>query len=326
MKISKIIRFFKKNFKSPWGIVIVFERIHLLDGLADKAFIKLKWRAKMDYPLNLDKPQTFNEKLQWMKLNYHKPIFTTLADKYAVKQYISDKIGPEYVIPLLGVWDKPEDIDFNRLPNQFVLKCNHTSGIGLVICKDKSQLNIQSVIRELKRGLNDDYFKGNREWPYKDIDRKIIAEEYKEDESGYELKDYKLYCFNGEPYFCQVDFGKGEGETRQDFTRNIYDMNWNLMDIQYNHPNNSNRVISKPQQFEKMKELARILSKDEPFIRCDFYNIGEQILFSELTFYPIAGFGWFKPAEWDLTLGNMIELPRAINHEVLEDMGGVNLR
>ena len=263
----------------------------------------------MDYPLNLDKPQTFNEKLQWMKLNYRKPIFTTLADKYAVKQYISDKIGAQYVIPLLGVWDKPEEIDFDRLPNQFVLKCNHTSGVGLIICKDKSKLNKGEAIKELNRGLNDDYYKGNREWPYKEIDRKIIAEEYKEDESGYELKDYKLYCFDGEPKFCQVDFGKNKGATRTDFTRNLYDMNWNLLDVQYSHPNDPSTIIPKPSQFEKMKELARILTKGEPFIRADFYNIGDQILFSELTFYPIAGFGWFKPKEWDKELGDLVHLP-----------------
>ena len=309
MRVKKGLLMMWDSIIHPSHFFLILDRFHVFDNMSDEKYIKLKWKVKKGYDLNLLNPVTFNEKLQWMKLNYHKPIFTTLADKYAVKQYVKDVIGPEYVIPLLGVWDNPEDIDFDKLPDQFVLKCNHTSGIGLIICKDKSKLNRESAIKELKRGLKDDYFKGNREWPYRDICRKIIAEEYKEDESGFELKDYKLYCFNGEPLFCQVDFGKGEGETRQDFTRNIYDMDWNFMNIQFNHPNDPNRVIQKPSQFEKMKELSRVLSKGEPFLRCDFYNIGDQILFSELTFYPIAGFGWFNPVEWDKKLGDLISLP-----------------
>ncbi len=304
--------FFEKvkiGIRCPEKLIFQFDQWHWLERLSDESYIKLKWKATKGYPLNLKAPKTFNEKLQWLKLYYHKPEFTKMVDKYAVKQYITDKIGAEYVIPLLGVWDRPEDIDFDKLPQQFVLKCNHTSGIGLIICKDKSKLNISATIKELKRGLQDDFYKRGREWPYKNVPRKIIAEEYKEDESGVELKDYKLYCFNGEPFFCQVDFGKGKGKTRSDFTRNIYDANWNFLDIQYSHPNDSSVIIPKPSRYEKMKELARILSKGEPFMRVDFYNIGDQILFSEITFYPIAAFGWFKPLEWDLKLGNLIQLP-----------------
>ena len=277
--------------------------------LPTKLFLSIRYRSRNGYWMDWKNPQTFNEKLQWLKLYYHKPEFTVLADKYAVKQYIANKLGAEYVIPLLGVWDRPEEIDFDSLPNQFVLKCNHTSGIGLIICKDKSKLDVKDAIKELNRGLKDNYYKSAREWPYKDIPRKIIAEEYKEDESCVELKDYKLYCFNGEPKFIQVDFGKTKGKTRRDFTRNIYDMNWQLMDVQFSHPNDPSTIIPKPSQFEKMKDLARVLSKGEPFLRTDFYNIGDQIYFSEITFYPIAGFGWFKPKEWDKKFGEMIELP-----------------
>lgn len=309
MNFSKINKFVKKCINNPWCLFYLFESIHWTDHLPDVWLVKLKWRARMGSPLNVKKPTTFNEKLQWLKLYYHKPEFTVMVDKYAAKKYVAERIGEEHIIPLLGVWDKPEDIDFEKLPNQFVLKCNHTSGIGLIICKDKSQLDIEAAINELNRGLKDDYYKINREWPYKDVPRKILAEEYKEDESGFELKDYKLYCFNGEPKYCQVDFGKSEGVTRQDFTRNFYDVNWNLIDVQYNHPNDPNRVIPKPSKFDEMKELARKLSKGEPFMRVDFYNVGEQILFSEITFYPIAAFGWFKPAEWDRKLGDMITLP-----------------
>ena len=305
--------FFQKAWayiKSPKTIFYLFERIGLLDYVSDKSLIKMRWYLAFGKSLNLKKPKTFNEKLQWLKLYYHKPEFTTMVDKYEVKQYIKDKIGEQYVIPLLGVWDSPDEIDFDKLPNQFVLKCNHTSGVGLVICKDKTKLNVDDAKKELLRGLNDDYFKNSREWPYKNVKRKILAEEYKEDESGYELKDYKLYCFDGKPFICQVDFGKGQGATRQDFSRNIYDMEWNFLDVQYNHPNDPNKIIAKPSKFEEMKKLAQILSEGEPFVRVDFYNIGESILFSEITFYPIAGFGWFKPVDWDLKLGELIKLPQ----------------
>ena len=307
--MKMIVEEFIKLIKRPRKLFFLFNKLHIFDCLSDTNYIKWEWKAIKGYSIDLSNPRTFNEKLQWMKLYYHKPEFTTMVDKYAVKQYIAEKLGAEYVIPLLGVWDRPEDIDFDKLPNQFVLKCNHTSLIGLIICKDKSKLDINATIRELKRGLNNNYFKSCREWPYKDVKRKIIAEEYKEDESGTELKDYKLYCFNGEPKFCQVDFGKGNGKKRTDFTRNIYDMDWNFLDIQYNHPNDPTMLIQKPLQFEKMKELARILAKGEPFMRTDFYSIGNQILFSEITFYPIAGFGWVEPHELDQSWGDLITLP-----------------
>jgi len=305
----------KKKVKKVWGhpligFVHALNALHIGQMLSDECYTKLLWRAQKGYSLDLDNPKTFNEKLQWLKLFYHKPEYTTMVDKYLAKKYVADRIGEEHVIPLLGVWDRAEDIDFSKLPNQFVLKCNHTSGLGLIICKDKSKLDIDAARQELNRGLKDNYFKRNREWPYKNVKRVILAEEYKEDESGYELKDYKLYCFGGEPKFCQVDFGKSKGVDRTDFYRNIYDIDWKFMDIQYSHPNDANTAIPKPQNWEKMKDFARILSENEPFARIDFYNIGEQVLFSEITFYPIGATGWFKPNDWDKTFGDLIKLPQ----------------
>lgn len=301
----------RKTFEHPLKLVVHgVNYLHLGQFLSDKTYTKLVWRAHKGYPLNLDNPHTFNEKLQWLKLYYHKPEYITMVDKYKAKKYVAERIGSEHVIPLLGVWKKAEDIDFDKLPRQFVLKCNHTSGIGLIICKDKSTLDKSKTIQELNRGLHDNYFLRNREWPYKDVERVIIAEEYKEDESGYELKDYKMYCFGGEPKFCQVDFGKSKGDDRTDFYRNIYDMNWQLMDIQYSHPNAPDTSIPKPSQWEQMKEFARKLSNGEPFARIDFYNIGDLVLFSEITFYPIGATGWFKPNEWDTTFGKLIKLPK----------------
>ena len=276
----------------------------------DELYLKILFKLETGKSLNLENPKTLNEKLQWLKLHYRKPEFVIMADKYAAKRYIASKIGEKHVIPLLGVWDRPEEIDFEKLPERFVLKCNHTSGIGLIICKDKSRLNRSTVINELNRGLKDNYYLRAREWPYKDIPRKIIAEEYKTDESGVELKDYKMYCFNGEPLFCQVDFGKAKGKMRSDFTRNLYDMEWHLLNMQFSHPNDISVEIPKPSLFEKMKEFARILSAGEPFLRVDFYYTGEEIFFSEITFYPIAGFGWFKPDVWNEELGKKLVLPQ----------------
>lgn len=300
-----------KTIEHPLKLIVhAVNFLHLGQYLSDKAYTQLVWRAHKGYPLNLDNPQTFNEKLQWLKLNYHKPEYITMVDKYKAKKYVADRIGTEHVIPLLGFWQRPEDIDFDKLPHQFVLKCNHTSGIGLIICKDKAKLDKGKAIQELNRGFHDNYFLRNREWPYKDVERVIIAEEYKEDESGYELKDYKLYCFGGEPHFCQVDFGKSKSKDRTDFYRNIYDTDWHLMDIQYSHPNDPNTAIPQPSQWEQMKDLAKVLSNGEPFARIDFYNIGDLVLFSEITFYPIGATGWFKPNEWDRTFGELIKLPQ----------------
>lgn len=291
-------------------VVHALNFLHLGQFISDEQYTKLLWRAHKGYSLNLDNPQTFNEKLQWLKLNHHKPEYTTMVDKYQAKKYVADRIGAEHIIPLLGVWERAEDIDFDSLPPQFVLKCNHTSGLGLIICKDKERLDRDKAIKELNRGLRDNYFLRNREWPYKNVKRVIIAEEYKEDESGYELKDYKLYCFGGEPRFCQVDFGKSNGTDRTDFYRNLYDTDWQLMPIEYSHPNDPQTIIAKPSQWEQMKQYARILSKGEPFARIDFYNIGDLVLFSEITLYPIGATGWFKPNDWDKTFGELIELPK----------------
>lgn len=270
----------------------------------DELYLKLLFRLRMGYKLNLDNPQTFCEKLQWLKLHNRKPEYTQMVDKYDAKRYVADIIGEEYIIPTIGVWDRVDDIDFDKLPNQFVLKCTHDSG-GIVICKDKSQLDIAATKKLLRRGLKKNYYWQNREWPYKNITPRIICEQYMVDESGYELKDYKWFCFDGvaKALFIATDRGvKGE-ETKFDF----YDTEFNHLPFTNGHPNAS-KEIKKPAGFEQMKQLASQLSKGQPHLRVDFYDINGKIYFGELTFYHWSGTMPFDPMEWDYTFGSWINL------------------
>jgi len=273
--------------------------------LSDKQYIRLKWAYAMKgAPLNLYNPQTYSEKLQWLKLYYHNPQQTLLVDKFKVKEYVSTKIGAQYVIPLLGVWNSVEEIDWESLPSQFVMKCSHDCG-GMVVCKDKNKLDIEEAKKNLKKCMETNYYYASREWPYKNVEPVIFAEEYKEDEFG-ELRDYKWFCFDGEPkaLFIATDRGKGHKQTRFDF----YDMDFNHLPFTNGHPN-SDKKITKPLGFEKMKELASILSKGFPHVRVDFYDVNGTIYFGEFTFYHWGGMMPFEPKEWDYKFGSWIKLP-----------------
>lgn len=287
--------------------------IYLLDHTArmwpDKAYLKLMYRFRMGKPLNLESPETYNEKLQWLKLYDRNPEYSIMVDKIAVKDYVRNIIGEEYIIPTLGVWNSPDDIDFKALPDQFVLKCNHDSG-GLVICNDKSKLDIDKAKTGLRKALKRRYFYHGREWPYKNVKPQILAEKYMVDESGYELKDYKIFCFNGEPkvMFIASDRSSKTEETKFDF----FDMDFNHLPFLNGHPN-SKKPIKKPVSLEKMKELARKLSKGIPQVRIDFYDINGHIYFGEITFSHWSGMVPFEPEEWDYKLGEMIDLPGKTN-------------
>ena len=298
--ISKIKRALKSPKYLAQCILYITARF-----IPDKLYLKLLFRNKMGYWMDFDHPQTFNEKLQWLKLYNRKPEYSKMVDKYEAKNYVADLIGDEYIIPTLGVWDSVNDIDFNSLPNQFVLKCTHDSG-GVVICKDKNQLNIGAAKRKLQKGLNTDYYPTSREWPYKNVKPRIIAEQYMEDESGYELKDYKWFCFDGEPkaLFIATDRSKEDEETKFDF----FDTEFNHLPFTNGHPNAS-RPIAKPKGFEQMKSLAAILSKGHPHLRVDFYDINGHIYFGELTFYHNGGIVKFEPKEWDYIFGSWMKLP-----------------
>lgn len=285
---------------------VVNAALGLYNSMPDRDYLERKFEALMGTPLHLDAPQTFNEKLQWLKLYDRKPEYTMMVDKYRVREYIAQKIGAEYLIPLLGVWDSPDEIDFAALPEQFVLKCNHNSGLGMCICKDKSTLDLRKVRRELRKGLRQDYYLPGREWPYKDVPRKIIAEKYMSDGSGSDLRDYKLYCFNGEPRFCQVISNRSTKETID-----FFDMDWNFQDFTgFAFPGfpHSETEIMQPRTFCRMQQMARILSNSIPFVRIDFYEVNRKAYFGEITFFPASGFGEFSPDKWNYTLGNWIQL------------------
>ena len=273
---------------------------------SDSVYLHLYFFSCLGKRLNLKNPQTYNEKLQWLKLYDRKPMYSTMVDKIAVKKYVAAIIGEEYIIPTIAEYDSIEDIDWSVLPNQFVMKCTHDSG-GIVICKNKSELNIEESIKKLKKGLGKTYYNFNREWPYKNVKPRIICEEYKVDESGYELKDYKWFCFNGEvkALFIATDRGNPNEETKFDF----FDENFNHLPFTNGHPN-SQKEIKKPLGFDKMKELAATLSKNIPHVRVDFYDINGKIYFGEMTFYHWSGTKPFEPEEWDYKFGSWITLPK----------------
>ena len=258
----------------------------------------------MDYPLHLDNPQTFNEKLQWLKLYDHRPEYTMMVDKYEVKNYVASIIGEEHIIPTIEVYDSVEDIDIEKLPCQFVLKCTHDSG-GLVICKDKTRFNIISAKNKLRTSLKRSYYLAGREWPYKNVRHRIIAEQYMVDESGKELKDYKLFCFNGQPQFLKIDFNRYINHHA-----NYYSLDGELLPFgEKAYPRDISSKLLLPDNLGTMIELAKSLSSGMPFVRVDFYSINNKVYFGELTLYPASGMGALDPREWDSKLGELLTLP-----------------
>lgn len=274
-----------------------------LKWLPDELFLKIIFRLKMGYRLDLNNPKTFNEKIQWLKLNDRNPLYTSLVDKYEVRQYVKDTIGEEYLIPLLGVWDNFEDIDFEKLPNQFVLKCTHDSG-GLVICKDKSKLNIVAAKKKIMACMKRNYYWALREWPYKNVKPRIIAEQYMEDEPGKGLKDYKFFCFNGIVKAMFVATDREVHQTKFDF----FDADFNHLPFKQHYPNNFDRTLIKPASFEQMKKLASELTAGFPHCRADFYDVNGKVYFGELTFSHFSGLEPMEPMEWDCKFGEMIDL------------------
>lgn len=296
MKTNKVVEYLTHPRK------IVLKYFYWL--LGDEIYLKLLFRDRLGYCLNLSNPKTYNEKLQWLKLYNRNPLYVKLVDKYEVKDIVAKIIGDKHIIPTLGIYDSVDDIDFETLPEKFVLKCTHDSG-GIVICDDKHSLNIKKAKRVLERGLKRNYYSKNREWPYKNVQRRIIAEQYMADKDG-ELKDYKFFCFDGKPEYMFIAsdrFNKGE-ETKFDF----YDMDFNHLPFTNGHPNALKR-IEKPKGFEEMKKLSAMLSVNIPHVRVDFYDIDGKIYFGEMTFFHWSGIVPFEPFEWDRKFGDLIKLP-----------------
>ena len=287
---------------------MIFRRYGAYDKMSDEDFLKLSYRINTGRELNLDDPKTFNEKLQWLKLYNRNPAYTNMVDKYAVKFLVSDRIGNEYIIPTIGLWEHFEDIDFDALPNQFVLKCTHDSG-GIAICKDKSLFDYKRAKYILGRSLKRDYFWGGREWAYKNVPPRIIAEPYIVDESGFELKDYKIHNFNGEPKLIQVDFGRFS-----DHKRNIYTTDWQFVDATICYPNDPERQIERPSRLEEMLDISRTFAKGIPYVRTDLYVIGDKILFGEFTFYHGGGMERITPESLNVKMGEWIEFPKTTSN------------
>lgn len=274
-----------------------------LQILPDDLYLRALYLVKIHRPLRLNHPQTFNEKLQWLKLHNRNPEFTRMVDKFEAKAYVAERIGEEYIIPTLGVWDRFDEIDFDALPDRFVLKCTHDSG-GLVICRDKSTLDFAAARDKIEACLKRNYYWEYREWPYKDVKPRIIAEEYLPGENG-ELLDYKFMCFNGEMKSCMVCSQRQSGNGLH---VDNYDIQWKKQPFERGYPS-TDMEQPKPEHFDTMVAMAEELAKDLPFIRVDFYENGGRVYFGELTFFPGSGVARFNPPEWDAILGSWIQLP-----------------
>lgn len=307
--MRKISRFFYYLFHKPLILADLFLNI-VSPILPDKFLLKLKYRIHMGYWMDFSNPKSFCEKLQWLKLYNRCPEYTIMVDKYAVKEYVASRIGEEYIIPTLGIWNSPEDIEWDKLPDQFVLKTTHGGGgNGVVICKNKDTLDKNLAKTMLHHSLGVDIYRILGEWPYKNVPKRIIAEKFvssTKTNSPKDIPDYKFFCFDGEPLYCQVIRDRRSIETID-----FYDMEWKhqefvgLNPIAVNGPD----LVDKPMKFGDMKQICRNLAKGIPFVRVDLYVVDDDVYFGELTFYPASGFGSFSPKEWSLRLGDLLKLP-----------------
>ena len=310
---QKIIHAYKKYFTIEGGYDCI---------LPDRIYLKKLYKKRLNKQLNLRTPRSFTEKLNWLKLYDRTPEYTTMVDKYAVREIIKEIIGEKYLVPLLGVWDNAHDIDFDKLPESFVLKCNHDSNV--YICSDKTnqhftdKLNNQyysfeAVRDQLKKNLKTNYYKGCREWPYKNVKRKIIAEKFMNNTNGDDLVDYKLFCFNGVPKMIMINSGRfSEEGTKTD----MYNTNWEHLDMQDGHYPFAGDVFQKPDNLDEMIKIAMKLSQGIPFLRVDINVWDGELYFGELTFFHSAGFECFQPEKWDVDIGNWLTLPKTRQHQV----------
>lgn len=273
----------------------------------DEQYLKLLFKYHMGHKLDLTDPKTYSEKLQWLKLYDRNPLYTRLVDKHEVKSYVTERVGAQYVIPELGVWDSVEDIEWDILPQSFVLKTTHGGGnSGVVVCKDKNKLDKELTMKKLYRSMRQDLYKDSREWPYKNIPKRILAEEYVEDAATQELRDYKFFCFDGDVKFLFV--GSERQKPGEDVKFDFFDKDYNHLVLRQGHPN-SKVLPEKPSCFEEMKEIASKLSQGIPHVRVDLYEANGHVYFGEMTFYHFGGIVPFEPTKWDEEFGAMIKLP-----------------
>lgn len=295
------------NIKKAYNILcnkkkrfLLLSNIGFYNWMDDKKYLEKRFELLIGEKLDLENPKTFNEKMQWLKLYDRKKVYSKMADKYEAKRIVEKKVGAKYVIPTIGVYNKFDEIDFNKLPKRFVIKCTHDSG-GVVICLDKNSFDVVAAKKKLEKKMQKNYFYDKREWPYKDIRPRILVEEYVKDDLIEDLRDYKFMCFNGEPKYVYITV------KNDNIFENYYDMDFKVVDINHGFPR-SRVEFKKPKLFNEMKDIARRLSRDTPFLRVDLHYVNGKILFGEMTFYDWAGFRPFVSEDIDKKLGDFIDL------------------
>ena len=281
----------------------ILSRIGLYNMMADDKYLKKEYLLWCGKELDLNNPRTFNEKLQWLKLYDRKDIYTSMVDKYEAKLIVAEAIGKEYIIPTIGIYERFDDIDFSKLPNRFVMKCTHDSG-GIVICKDKKNLDIKTIRKRFNSLLKNNFYYQHREWPYKNVRPRIIIEKYMEDNKK-SMRDYKFFCFNGEPKIMYISEGLEDHKTAK---MSFYDMNMNITTCRRKDYKPLDYKPKKPANFDKMKMFSSILSKGIPHLRVDWYEINGKLYFGELTFSTCAGMVPFADEVWNIKLGDYIDL------------------
>lgn len=301
--MSKLKSLFS-SLKKPGVLLYTMGGKGMFNWLPDKAYLDLVFLFLFGHRIDWNNPKTFNEKLQWIKINCRDSRYPLLVDKYEVKRIMTEILGEEYVIPNLGVWEDASDIDFDMLPERFVLKCTHDSG-SVIICKDKNKLEVDKVRASLNEHMGKSAYWFGREWPYKLVKPRIIAEPYLEDEDA-QLKDYKFMCFNGNMKCCFVFSDRFEDSGVK---LNVYDKDWNPMDVGRKYTT-MKPGVKQPKNYALMIKFAELLSKEIPFVRVDFYEVRGKLYFGEMTFFPNSGFTAFHPENWDAILGEWLTLPR----------------
>ena len=300
MQMNKLIRV----LKNPLWLIVFFNNrgIHLFN---DRDYVKLLYRLTFGKKLNLDNPKTFNEKMQWLKIYDRKSQYSMMVDKYEAKKYVASIIGEKYIIPTYGIYNSFDEINFDSLPDEFVIKCTHDSG-GLIIVRNKNQFDKNKARKKINKCLKRNFYWIEREWPYKNVKPRIIIEKYMEDKNSNDMRDYKFFCFNGEPKLMYLSEGLENHSTAR---ISFYDMNFNVTDCKRRDYELLDYTPSIPNTFEKMKKFATILSKDIPHLRVDFYEINGKLYFGELTFFTCGGYVPFEDEKWDKQLGDYIKLP-----------------
>lgn len=302
MNISSAV----KNNEFLMAVNDKFKELFYKYLITDKMLIKLRFKHRLGRKLNLENPTKLNDKLQWLKLYWYDPLAAKCADKYEVREYIKNTIGSKYLNEIYGVYESVDDINIDELPKSFVLKGTHGSGFN-IICKDKNKMDWSKEFKKMKRWLRTNYYWSKREWVYRDIKPRIICEKFIEQDNGEELRDYRFFCFNGVPKFIAVDLNIND---KNNTRRNLYDLDWNLMEEEITYPKDQNINLEKPAELEQMIKLAEKLSSRFPHSRVDFYYTNNKIIFSEITFFHQSGMGKFNPPEFEEELGSYLILPQ----------------